>query len=88
MARPKKDTKMTWKAAVTMPPDAGEHLERIAVEMGVQPAVAIRILLLEKLRERAAQEGQMHKGKPYNWVGAGPFATPLSQAGPHEQKQE
>ncbi len=72
MARPKGDTKMTWKVAVTMPPDAGEQLERIALEMGVQPAVAIRILLLEKLRERAAQEGQMRKGKAYDWSGTPP----------------
>jgi len=79
MARPKGDTKMTWKAAVTMPPEAGEQVERIAQEMGVQPAVAIRILLLEKLRERAAQEGQMRKGKAYDWSGTAP---PASQPSP------
>jgi len=79
MARPKGDTKMTWKAAVTMPPEAGEQVERIAQEMGVQPAVAIRILLLEKLRERAAQEGQMRKGKAYDWSGT---AAPASQTLP------
>jgi len=69
---------MTWKAAVTMPPEAGEQVERIAQEMGVQPAVAIRILLLEKLRERAAQEGQMRKGKAYDWSGT----APASQTSP------
>jgi len=79
MARPKGDTKMTWKVAVTMPPEAGEQVERIAQEMGVQPAVAIRILLLEKLRERAAQEGQMRKGKAYDWSGT---AAPASQTSP------
>ncbi len=78
MARPKGDTKMIWKAAVTMPPEAGEQVERIAQEMGVQPAVAIRILLLEKLRERAAQEGQMRKGKAYDWSGT----APASQTSP------
>ncbi len=68
---------MTWKAAVTMPPEAGEQVERIAQEMGVQPAVAIRILLLEKLRERAAQEG--HIRKPIDWSGT---AAPASQTSP------
>ncbi len=79
MARPKGDTKMTWKAAVTMPPEAGEQVERIAQEMGVQPAVAIRILLLEKLRERAAQEGQMRKGKAYDWSASALPATQPSR---------
>lgn len=65
---------MTWRAAVTMPPEAGQQLERIAQEMGVQPAVAIRILLLEKLRERAPQEG--HIRKPLDWSGS---ATPTAQ---------
>lgn len=74
MARPKGDTKMIWKAAVTMPPEAGKHLERIAQEMGVQPAVAIRILLLEKLRERAAQEG--HIRTSYDWSGGSDVPAP------------
>lgn len=73
MARPKGEKRMTWRAAITMPPEAGEHLERIAQEMGVQPAVAIRILLLEKLRERAAQEG--HIRKPLDWSGSDTPAT-------------
>jgi hypothetical protein len=73
MARPKGEKRMTWRAAVTMPPEAGEKLEQIAQEMGVQPAVAIRILLLEKLRERAAQEG--HIRKPIDWSGSPPAAT-------------
>jgi len=74
MARPKGEKRMTWRAAVTMPPEAGEQLEQIAQEMGVQPAVAIRILLLEKLRERAAQEG--HIRKPLDWSGS---ETPTAQ---------
>lgn len=71
---------LTWKAAVTMPPEAGKHLERIAQEMGVQPAVAIRILLLEKLRERAAQEG--HIRTSYDWSGGSDVPTSASKTAP------
>lgn len=47
---------MTWRMSVSMPPDAGTQLEKIGREMGLSAPVVARIFLLEKLRERAAQE--------------------------------
>jgi len=47
---------MSWRASLSMPPEAGAQLEKIAEEMGIGAPLVARILLLEKLRERAAQE--------------------------------
>ncbi len=56
---------MTWRAAITLPPEVGEEVEEIAKDMAVPPAVAIRILLMEKLRERArdTREQELHRGR-------------------------
>jgi len=59
---------MTWRAALSLPPEAGAQLEQIGKEMGVAPAVAARILLLEKLREWAVQDRQTQRFKPWNLV--------------------
>lgn len=50
MARPKGDNQMTYRTAVRFPAEAGEELERVAKEMGVAPAVAVRLWVMEKLR--------------------------------------
>lgn len=41
---------MTYRTAVRFPAEAGEELERVAKEMGVAPAVAVRLWVMEKLR--------------------------------------
>ncbi len=65
MARPKGEKRMTWRAAITLPPEVGEEVEEIAKDMAVPPAVAIRILLMEKLRERArdTREQELSRGR-------------------------
>jgi len=40
----------TYRTAVRFPAEAGEELERVAKEMGVAPAVAVRLWVMEKLR--------------------------------------
>jgi len=50
VARPKGDKQMTYRTAVRFPAEAGEELERVAKEMGVAPAVAVRLWVMEKLR--------------------------------------
>ncbi len=70
-----------------MPPEAGAQLEEIGKEMGVTAPVVARILLLEKLRERAIQDRQARAHVPtaYNWVGKvaepkSPYAAPSDEA--------
>ncbi len=41
---------MTYRTAVRFPAEAGEELERVAKEMGIAPAVAVRLWVMEKLR--------------------------------------
>ncbi len=67
---------MSWRASISMPPEAGVQLEEIGKEMGVTAPVVARILLLEKLRERAIQDRQARAHIPtaYDWSGKGKVA--------------
>lgn len=62
---------MSWRATISMPAEAGTQLERMSKEMGVTPAIVARILLLEKLRERAVQD-RLTQQQAYDWSGASP----------------
>ncbi len=79
---------MTWRAALSLPPEAGAQLEQIGKEMGVAPAVAARILLLEKLRERTVQDRQAHGPKGYDWSGDLPRVQGLPSASEHVPETE
>jgi len=72
--RKKGESQMTYRTAVRFPSEAGEQLEGAAKEMGVAPAVVVRLWVMEKLRERATQEG--HIRKPLDWSGS---KTPAAQ---------
>lgn len=43
---------MTHGTMVRLPEDAGEALEHLATDLGLAPAVAARMLIIEALRER------------------------------------
>lgn len=58
MPRERGDVNMTWRAALRLPPEAGEKMEEYARRWGVAPAVAARIVLMQWLEEQERQ------GKP------------------------
>ncbi len=53
---------MTWRAALRLPDMAGQQLEEIAKQWGVQPAVAARIAVMEWLHRR--ENGEQETGTP------------------------
>ncbi len=53
---------MTYRTAVRLPDEAADELERVAKEMGVAPAVVVRLWVMDKLRTLREQRG----ARPHN----------------------
>ena len=62
MPKGRREEPMTWRAALRLPDMAGQQLEEIAKQWGVQPAVAARIAVMEWLHRR--ENGEQETGTP------------------------
>jgi len=62
--RPREASAMTWQALVRLPDDAGAAVDALAKRLGVERAVAARIVVMQWFegQERAAGAGQREEG--------------------------
>jgi hypothetical protein len=55
--RKKGDNTMTYQTVVRLPDDVAAELQEVAKGLGLAPAVAARLLIIERLRELRKTQG-------------------------------